>query len=766
MEPDRHGKPLATINGRSIGGPSEAKGLNGVKLVGRTTESGRVGVINGSYITCYEKHKLVQDIEVGDLVMTHKGRFRPVLAVHADEAEIYDVAGAGHRALTVSVHQRLWSRRNTNPQRTRNLKRPRWVEVGDAELGKRWYWASPTLFPEVPMPELPCGDADVQTFMWLVGRWVADGIAWGNPVQGIPSTAALIVKESEFAALSAMVALSGYEPKRQKHANAACTRFYSAQFTNFAVTHFGKRAEGKRLPTWLLGASRVMRHAFLEGYLSGDGHWSLSKKRWVAGTASKELAIGLKLLGQSLDYSSSLTWADPKVTRIGGVELTSVPQRSWRVHFKERGRGIFEDGFVWQKMRTVTPGATSLVYDLVVDEDFSYIADGIVQEGGSVGGGWQEHAKKPEPGECFPAGTLILTREGCKAIETIEVGDEVVTHHNRFRRVTHTMQRERPTVKIRAQGHPSLECSPNHKFWAIRELRAYVRDAGALAMTRIFDAPEFIPASELEGAWLGTPLRYPRTRGSCSKFAPVGQGAVTWDAQCIEFYWLMGIYMADGYVTDRQVTISTADHEVEHVSKVMSRVTGKVPGIYATSGAAKNVTVYNPRLCSWLLDHFGKLAKTKRLPTWSLSLTEERRRAILAGYTYGDGNEDTDVRYAPGRWKATTVGKALAVGIKQLATTLGYSVSWHEHDHSVYNTEIRGRKINSGLTYQLVGSFQDASQGFSFGGHWWQKVREVAPASDTPVTLYDLTVDEDHAFNVESYSVSDCSTAPMRGGSN
>src|SRR5437763_1893041 len=42
---------------------------------------------------------------------------------------------------------------------------------------------------------------------------------------------------------------------------------------------------------------------------------------------------------------------------------------------------------------------------------------------------------------CLLPGTPIVTRTGQKPIEEIEVGDEVLTHRGRFRRVTHTMSR-------------------------------------------------------------------------------------------------------------------------------------------------------------------------------------------------------------------------------------------------------------------------------------------------------------------------------------
>src|SRR5205823_2333397 len=42
---------------------------------------------------------------------------------------------------------------------------------------------------------------------------------------------------------------------------------------------------------------------------------------------------------------------------------------------------------------------------------------------------------------CFLAGARVATRGGEKAIETIQVGDEVLTHKGRYRKVYKTMQR-------------------------------------------------------------------------------------------------------------------------------------------------------------------------------------------------------------------------------------------------------------------------------------------------------------------------------------
>lgn len=95
--------------------------------------------------------------------------------------------------------------------------------------------------------------------------------------------------------------------------------------------------------------------------------------------------------------------------------------------------------------------------------------------------------------ECFPAGTLVLTKQGYLEIEKIEVGTEVWTHKNRWRKVSKTFDRgPQDMVMVRGMGHPGLICSSNHKFWVTSET----------------DPPSMKPANELEpGDYWATPMR-------------------------------------------------------------------------------------------------------------------------------------------------------------------------------------------------------------------------------------------------------------------
>lgn len=66
---------------------------------------------------------------------------------------------------------------------------------------------------------------------------------------------------------------------------------------------------------------------------------------------------------------------------------------------------------------------------------------------------------------CFPAGTPVLTNDGYKAIEYIREGDYVLTHANRFMRVTKVGGApEQELYELNAQGILPLEATANHPF--------------------------------------------------------------------------------------------------------------------------------------------------------------------------------------------------------------------------------------------------------------------------------------------------------------
>lgn len=370
--------------------PFEATFKNGARIIGRIPQADGKGVKGScggnTLVLTIDGHVPADKVKVGDRVLTAEGRFMPVLHVYSSDAECVEVAGAGHRGLVVSSNHRFWARRNVNPQRARNLTPATWLIVSDDEAAERWYWASPTQFPSMPIPQFPPDVKDDSAFLWMCGRYVADGclvVSGGSHLNAIAISDSL----DGIQQFDAVARLAGYEPHRRFNSGAHEAWVHRATLARWLYEHFGRYSEGKRVPTWLLGAPGFLRNPFLDGYLSGDGYYNQGNRRWEASSASRDLALGIKFLGQVHGYSTGFTWVDPKVTHIMGRELPKKPRRSFRVNLSEHSRGIIEPGvaggprYQWGRIRSVKPVGVQTVYDLVVAEDYSYVADGIVHKG-------------------------------------------------------------------------------------------------------------------------------------------------------------------------------------------------------------------------------------------------------------------------------------------------------------------------------------------------------------------------------------------------
>ena len=65
---------------------------------------------------------------------------------------------------------------------------------------------------------------------------------------------------------------------------------------------------------------------------------------------------------------------------------------------------------------------------------------------------------------CFPAYVKVITSEGEKLIADVEVGDRVLTHRGRFKRVLKTGNHVGSTIRV-FSNRRIIECTPNHPIW-------------------------------------------------------------------------------------------------------------------------------------------------------------------------------------------------------------------------------------------------------------------------------------------------------------
>lgn len=236
---------------------------------------------------------------------------------------------------------------------------------------------------------------------------------------------------------------------------------------------------------------------------------------------------------------------------------------------------------------------------------------------------------------CFPAGTLILTSEHLKPIEEIKVGDMVLTHRNRWHRVTATGSKIADTIVLRGNGVSSLECTPNHPFYARTRVH---RESGYGYEYK----QEWIPATDMVGRqWLNMnaatePLPVPALPDGVSLTEP--------------FLRLIGTWLSLGQ-------------------------SSSLPAFRFDSQSINR----------WVMKQFG--GKEKHIPSWVYGLSENLRISLLEGYF----QRMDSVRYAQ-----PCSGMQLLVGMKILAAGAGYRSSiLYEENPSIHSTGTYRIKFNT-----------------------------------------------------------------------
>ena len=334
---------------------------------------------------------------------------------------------------------------------------------------------------------------------------------------------------------------------------------------------------------------------------------------------------------------------------------------------------------------------------------------------------------------CFVAGTPVLTHDGLRPIEDVQVGDLVWTHAARWRRVTHTMRRTSETIEFRS----GFYCTPEHRLWLRTPQQRW--NNAIRRYRRHLDAPEWVEAKDSHNLFAASPVSI--THEGVSK-----PDTLTW--------WQIGRFVADGYVNN-QVNV--------YIGKGKESDADNFPGwTHHQQETALCLTM--PKSSAerdWLTAHFGKLAHGKTVPAFLLAETEENRRAFLEGYWSGDGWKPKGRKFT----QSNSVSACLTTGVELLAKSLGYTCTVSQCQVTPTKV-IEGRTVNQRPWWMVRATPDDGRFTETDTGWHWFKLRRDPKAGEV-TSVYDLTVEDDHSFVAAGIVVHNCqdmSTAGKRAG--
>lgn len=326
----------------------------------------------------------IEAIEPGELVLTHKGRWRPVVRKFAKVDDTVVMRAALHApGVEVTANHELWTRRTTlrvaGSDYSREYSEPAWRPIGEARVDRvrrvghsRDMVALPRTFGELARQDPPLAlGTDPLAAWWLVGRWLGDG---SSSVRNHDIT--ITCGKHEVDTLAPHIP-AGWRSRPTATAHAFYD--YDLKLATWLTTNFGHGAAHKGLPGWTLTMPADRRQALLDGYLSADGSSRHGVSR--ASTVSRDLALSVRFLAHSLGKVASLHLGDRSgPCEIQGRTVQRLP--SWSVQWSDqpsRALTYADDLHRWVYVQSIAPGRSQIeVYTMEVAEDHSYVADGLV----------------------------------------------------------------------------------------------------------------------------------------------------------------------------------------------------------------------------------------------------------------------------------------------------------------------------------------------------------------------------------------------------
>ena len=365
---------------------------------------------------------------------------------------------------------------------------------------------------------------------------------------------------------------------------------------------------------------------------------------------------------------------------------------------------------------------------------------------------------------CFVKDTLVLTSEKLTPIQDIKIGDFVVTHKGRLRKVTNVISRKSDVVEIKGQGHYGLVTTHDHPFLSITKKRVYPsrkeRCKGNYGKPT-HTPPSWMPASTLKGNhWLSL-TQYPTQkipeiaflgneslRGQVFEFTP-------------EFFKVIGLWVGNGWIrysdgdtnlTNRGEVAICANKKKAHLMR-NDLLAAKMVFYESETRTCSRFHICSKPLCRWIAANFGRLAHGKVIPTWLLSCDDSIRRSFFDGYMATDGYIFTQKGQVAQSFKATTVSQKLAFGMRMIGLSLGYSSSISKQIPPAQKI-IEGRVINQSPIYIL--GFTTTERSSITTGIYKSgcviSVNEYQNAQD----VYCITVEDDESFIADGIIVHNC----------
>ena len=339
-----------------------SKTLNGIKGRDENDEK-HICLAKGTLVLTKRGYIPIENVVVGDETLTHTGKWRKVLVTKKTgiNKECVKVKAKGVPNLICTPNHKIYSR-------DRVLKGKKHTLVS----GIQWNEASTLSGKYVNQKLPPVVESPISNHeWWIIGRWCADGHVDCRGRQFFVSIGNN--KLDDF-----LDKADGYIGAM--HEMKGCTQIGLKNLSDDAremIKKIGFGAANKVLPYEAISLDKEKSRSLLDGYLSGDG--CNCRGKILFSSISRALLLGLNIVVQRVYGKTMAIYAGrgERTSVIEGREVHCHQEWVGALGLKHQFGKVDDEGY-WQPVKEVEYGYTSDVYNITVDEDHSYTAEGCI----------------------------------------------------------------------------------------------------------------------------------------------------------------------------------------------------------------------------------------------------------------------------------------------------------------------------------------------------------------------------------------------------
>lgn len=353
---------------------------------------------------------------------------------------------------------------------------------------------------------------------------------------------------------------------------------------------------------------------------------------------------------------------------------------------------------------------------------------------------------------CFVAGTKIICEDGYKNIEDVVVGDLVLTHKGRFKKVLAIGNEKKETYKLKAQGVFDTETTDNHPYYVREMYRKWNNDIRS--SYRYFPNPIWKPVINIKkDDFVGMPI----LKKEVNSLGITNEEA-----------YIIGRYVADGHTRkDYRDSENRPNHRhwqlilsigADKLNKFKQQVTENKFSCYPHTKNVYRCVFSSKKLVKIVEKHCGCGAFNKKLSMELLNLPVDILDSLLTGYLDGDGSVRGDEIRANSISKELmqTMGLAI-VKIYKVPVACGKT-------KRLKTTLIEGREVNQHNSYEI--SFRKAikkqTKAYVDNDFVWTRFKSTEKTNEIK-TVYNISVEDDESYVANNLVVHNCQGFSLAG---